>query len=152
MFRHLLVPTDGSQLSDLAVDRAISLAKNSGASITFYFARADSDTAPTRDSTWLRAVVLSSVPSDLLAHAADQQAQDIISRAEAKAKEAGVSYDSVTGISEEPYMGISEAAQSKGCDLILMASHGRRGVKGLIIGSQTQKVLVYSKIPVLVYR
>ena len=68
------------------------------------------------------------------------------------AKKAGVECDVVYERSDSPYEVIIQVAEQKGCDLIMMASHGRRGVKALLIGSETQKVLTHSKIPVLVYR
>ena len=70
----------------------------------------------------------------------------------AVAKEAGVTCDTYYVASDYPYEAIIQAAQDKVCDLIAMASHGRRGVKGLLLGSVTQKVLTHSRIPVLVYR
>ena len=64
----------------------------------------------------------------------------------------GVPCDTEVALSDHPYEAIIHAAASKGCDLIMMASHGRRGLQGLLIGSETQKVLTHCKIPVLVYR
>ena len=83
---------------------------------------------------------------------AEKQAQEILSRATTAADAAGVDNDSVSTISDIPYVSIIEAATNAGCDLIFMASHGRRGFSGLLLGSETQKVLTHSKIPVLVYR
>jgi nucleotide-binding universal stress UspA family protein len=71
---------------------------------------------------------------------------------EKAAKEAGVPCDTFCEISDHPYEMIVKVAEKRGCDLIMMASHGRRGVRGLLVGSETQKVLTHSKIPVLVYR
>jgi nucleotide-binding universal stress UspA family protein len=68
------------------------------------------------------------------------------------AKEAAVPCDTVQEKSDQPYAAIIEAAQARGCDLIIMASHGRAGISALLLGSETQKVLTHSKIPVLVYR
>jgi nucleotide-binding universal stress UspA family protein len=83
---------------------------------------------------------------------AEQQAREILMAHEASAKAAGVSCASVTSISDIPYEAIIAAAEKVGADLIFMASHGRRGISGLLLGSETQKVLTHSKIPVLVYR
>jgi nucleotide-binding universal stress UspA family protein len=80
------------------------------------------------------------------------QAREITSGAEASAKEKGVNARGVYVVAEHPYEAIIKTAQNEACDLILMASHGRRGVKGLLLGSETQKVLTHSAIPVLVYR
>jgi nucleotide-binding universal stress UspA family protein len=77
---------------------------------------------------------------------------EILKRAEAQAISNGVSSRSASIVSDQPYAAIIAAAEAHECDLILMASHGRRGMKGLLLGSQTQKVLTHSKIPVLVYR
>ena len=71
---------------------------------------------------------------------------------EKAAEEAGVPCETARETNVQPYEAIVEAARKKGCDLIIMASHGRRGVQGLLLGSETQKVLTHSKIPVLVYR
>ena len=68
------------------------------------------------------------------------------------AKTAGVPFDAVSLEHEHPYQGIIETAENKGCDLIIMASHGRSGMSAVVLGSQTVKVLTHSKIPVLVYR
>ena len=71
---------------------------------------------------------------------------------ESEAKEAHVTCDTVSVVSDRPYEEIVKSALQKRCDLIIMASHGRRGVKGILLGSETQKVLAHSTVPVLVYR
>ncbi len=78
------------------------------------------------------------------------EARAILSKAEVVAREAGVDHDSVAVTSNRPYEAILEAAEARGCDLIFIASHGRRGLKGLVLGSQTQRVLQHTTIPVLV--
>ena len=83
---------------------------------------------------------------------AEKQAQEILSRATKLADAAGVSNAAVSVVSDIPYVSIIEAASNAGCDLIFMSAHGRRGFSGLLLGSETQKVLTHSKIPVLVYR
>jgi len=80
------------------------------------------------------------------------QAHRSLSAIEKAAQEAGVPCETVCEIGDHPYETIIRAAEKRGCDLIMMASHGQRGVKGLLLGSETQKVLTHSKIPVLVYR
>lgn len=148
MFKHILVPTDGSELSDLAVRRAISFAKEGGAKITFFFARPN-----TAASIYGETALLRSMDPEALQKVVHGRAQEILTKAESLAKEAGVAFDSLSSASNgEPYEEIIDTASERGCDLILMASHGYRGIKGLLLGSQTQKVLIYSKIPVLVYR
>ena len=83
---------------------------------------------------------------------ADQQAAEYVGEVEQWCKEAGVACASTTSTSDVPYEAIIDAAEKSGCDLIFMASHGRRGISGLLLGSETNKVLTHSKIPVLVYR
>ena len=68
------------------------------------------------------------------------------------ARDAGVAYDSLVVTSDRPHEAILDAAEARGCDLIFMASHGRRGISGFLLGSETNKVLTHSKVPVLVYR
>ena len=148
MFRHILVPTDGSELSNQAVQRAISFAKESGAKITFFFARPN-----TAASIYGETALLRSIDPALLEKTVHQEAKELLAKVESLAKASGVECDSVSAATNtEPYEGIINAAKDKGCDLILMASHGHRGIKGLLLGSQTQKVLTHSKLPVLVYR
>jgi nucleotide-binding universal stress UspA family protein len=86
------------------------------------------------------------------AEMADKQAQEILAAAQKQATAAGVSCAVAAATSDMPYEAIINAATSNGCDLIFMASHGRRGLSGLLLGSETQKVLTHSKVPVLVYR
>ena len=86
------------------------------------------------------------------AQSAEEEAKGILDRAVADAAAAGVQADTESVVSEIPYEAIINTAERRGCDLIFMASHGRRGLAGLLLGSETQRVLTHSKIPVLVYR
>lgn len=147
MFRHLLVPTDGSVLSDKAVEKAVAFAKESGAEITFFYAKPNYDA-----SIYGEEALMEVLDPKLFQATVENKAQNILSKAEDMARAAGVRCDSLTSTSDEPHEAIIAAVQSKGCDLVLMASHGWRGVKGLILGSVTMKVLTHSTIPVLVYR
>lgn len=147
MFRHLLVPTDGSDLSDRAVGKAVSFAKEARARITFFFAAPDPDA-----SVYGEGALIRSLDPELLNQSIARQAMDVLARAQAPAQAAGVPSQTASTVAHEPYEAIIAAAAQHDCDLILMASHGHRGVKGLLLGSQTQKVLTHSKIPVLVYR
>lgn len=147
MFKHILVPTDGSALSSDTVKRAVTFAKEANAKITFFFAKPDYPVAFYGEG----ALIDPSTP-EKFAQMADKQAQEILGAAAEEAKAAGVSNNSLTTVSDIPYEAIIDAATSAGCDLIFMASHGRRGFSGLLLGSETQKVLTHSKIPVLVYR
>lgn len=147
MFRRLLVPIDGSALSDAAVDKAVTFAREANATITFFFAKPDADA-----SIYGEAEVLRVADPVAFEDVRDRRANGILARAVAVAGRAGVVCDAHSTVATEPYVAIIAAAEVCGCDLILMASHGRRGVKGLLLGSQTQKVLTYSRFPVLVYR
>lgn len=147
MFRHLLVPTDGSDLSDRAISRAVSFAKEAQARITFFFAEPDAES-----SVYGEAALIRALDPQQLNQSIARQSRDVLRRAQDVAKAAGVASQTVSVAANEPYGAIIAAAEQHDCDLILMASHGHRGVKGLLLGSQTQKVLTHSKIPVLVYR
>lgn len=147
MFKHFLVPTDGSQLSLNAVQHAVSLAKEVGAKITFFFSKPDYPVA-----FYGEGALIDPTTPEKFAEIADRQAKEILVQAEQMAKAAGVSFASASEVSDIPYEAIIQAAEKAGCDLIFMASHGRRGISGLLLGSETQKVLTHSKIPVLVYR
>ncbi|MCF8149821.1 MAG: universal stress protein [Burkholderiaceae bacterium] len=147
MFKHILVPTDGSQLSAETVKRAIAFAKETGAKVTFFFAKPDYPVA-----FYGEGALIDPTTPDKFAEMADQQAKEILGTHEAAAKAAGVASDTISSVSDIPYEAIIAAAEESGADLIFMASHGRRGLSGLLLGSETQKVLTHSKIPVLVYR
>lgn len=147
MFKHILVPTDGSQLSTDTVRRAVAFAKDAGARLTFFYCKPDYPVA-----FYGEGALIDPTTPEKFADMANAQAGEILSAAEAVAKQAGVVCDRASSVSEVPYEAIIEAAQDGGCDLIFMASHGRRGISGLLLGSETQKVLTHSKIPVLVYR
>ncbi len=147
MFKHILVPTDGSQLSAETVKRAIAFAKETGAKVTFFFAKPDYPVA-----FYGEGALIDPTTPDKFAEMANQQAKEILSTHEAAAKAAGVTSGTISSVSDIPYEAIIAAAEESGADLIFMASHGRRGLSGLLLGSETQKVLTHSKIPVLVYR
>lgn len=147
MFKHILVPTDGSQLSTDTVKRAIAFASETGARICFFFAKPDYPVA-----FYGEGALIDPTTPEKFAEMANKQASEVLSACEALAKAAGVECASVSTTSEVPYEAIIEAAGNTDCDLIFMASHGRRGISGLLLGSETQKVLTHSKVPVLVYR
>ncbi len=147
MFKHILVPTDGSQLSQDTVARAISFAKEAGARITFFCAEQGMPAM----YYGMGAIFDAHAPSKFH-EMQDSIAHEILDAAEKRAQAAGVDCSKLALTSEEPYEAIIEAANRNECDLIFMASHGRRGISALLLGSETQKVLTHSKIPVLVYR
>ena len=147
MFKYILVPTDGSPLSSDTVKRAIAFARETGAKITFFFAKPDYPVA-----FYGEGALIDPTTPDKFAEMAEKQAQEILAAHEAAAKAEGVNSASLSSVSDIPYEAIIAAAETSGADLIFMASHGRRGFSGLLLGSETQKVLTHSKIPVLVYR
>lgn len=147
MFRHILVPTDGSQLSTETVKRAIAFARESNARITFFYAKPEYPVAFYGEGAFIDPTT-----PEKFAEMADQQAKEILAACERLAQEAGVTSARLAVTSDIPYEAIIAGAATAGCDLIFMASHGRRGFSGLLLGSETQKVLTHSKIPVLVYR
>ena len=147
MFKHILVPTDGSALSDNTIARAVSFAKESGARITFFYSQPDFPMP-----IYGEGALIDPTTPEQFANSAASEAEAILGKARSAAEAAGVACDSDTAVNEVPYEAIIDAADRHGCDLIFMASHGRRGIAGLLLGSETQKVLTHSKTPVLVYR
>jgi nucleotide-binding universal stress UspA family protein len=147
MFKHLLVPTDGSQLSEATVARAVSFAKDAGARITFFYAQPDFPMP-----IYGEGALIDPTTPEQFAKSAEEEARKILGKAKQIADDAGVVADTDTVVNEVPYEAIIDAADRHGCDLIFMASHGRRGIAGLLLGSETQKVLTHTKIPVLIYR
>ncbi|HRD33289.1 MAG TPA: universal stress protein [Rhodocyclaceae bacterium] len=147
MFKHLLVPTDGSALSESTVARAVSFAKEAGARVTFFYAQPDFPMP-----IYGEGALIDPTTPEQFARAAAEEANAILSKAKTAADDAGVVADTDTLINEVPYEAIIDAANRHACDLIFMASHGRRGIAGLLLGSEATKVLTHSKIPVLIYR
>jgi nucleotide-binding universal stress UspA family protein len=150
MFKHLLVPTDGAKLSDDTVVKAVTFARETGARITFFHAEPSVPTGVYSEAA-LPEGALPNAPEDF-ARAAEAHATEVLGRCEQLAKQAGVPCDARTAVTSSPYEAIIDAAESAECDLIFMASHGRRGLSGLLLGSETHKVLTHTKIPVLVFR
>ncbi|NVN90933.1 MAG: universal stress protein [Desulfuromonadales bacterium] len=147
MFKQILVPTDGSPLSQAAVTRAVSFAKEAGARITFLCVV---QAFPTM-YYGTGAIMSADMPGQFHKEV-ESVAHGILDAAEQLARDAGVECDKLVLSSDAPYEAIIEAANRCACDLIFMASHGRRGINALLIGSETQKVLTHSTIPVLVHR
>ena len=147
MFKHILVPTDGSELSQQTARHAISFAKSIGARITFFSARPQYHADYSGEGT----LVDFTTPEEFDAGTA-MKAKQILDEVCNMATEAGVQSRAANSVSETPYKAIIEAAESYACYMIFMASHGRKGLSSIIMGSQTNKVLTNSTIPVLVYR
>lgn len=145
MFKNILIATDGSDLAAKAVEQGILLAKEIGAKIM-----AVTVTEPFH--------LLSVAPSQLeytpieYKKHVEAYAEKVLDTVSAAAKLAGVACDVLHVEHEQVYQAIIDAASARRCDLIVMASHGRRGVSAVVLGSETVKVLTHSKIPVLVYR
>ena len=145
MFKNILIATDGSDLAAKAVEQGVVFAKEIGAGIT-----ALTITKPFN--------VLSLAPSELgytpieYKKYAEEYAEKVLDTVAAAAKSAGIDCETLHIEHEHVYQAIIDAAAARKCDLIVMASHGRRGVSAVVLGSETVKVLTHSKIPILVYR
>lgn len=146
MYTHILIPTDGSALAGQAVGHGVELAKAIGAKVTIVTV-----TRPFRDFPPARTPVIRDTPEFYDQHVV-KPATEILDAAAAVAKAAGLSPDTLRVESDDPYQAIIDAATAKGADLIVISSHGRKGVSALILGSVTMKVLTHCKIPVLVHR
>lgn len=147
MYKHLLVPTDGSKLSNDALDRAIQFAKETGARLTAlhvmpeYIPPAFAEFPAAGQASFAEFM-----------KATEETAKTILDAAAQGAKAGGVQCETVSVRHTQPYRAIIDVAREKGCDLIFMSSHGRRGLSALVLGSETNKVLTHSSIPVLVFR
>jgi nucleotide-binding universal stress UspA family protein len=147
MYTHLLVATDGSKLSGKAVTHAIALAQALSAKLTAFYASPDYPLPAFSDG-----VVYDPVSRKDYARMAAEEAQRILGSVKAKANTGGVACDTLHTIASAPWEAILAAARKSKCDAIVMASHGRRGLAAMLLGSETQKVLTHSKLPVLVVR
>ena len=147
MYKHLLVPTDGSTLSDKAVVQALGLAKAIGARVTAMHVSPDYP-----PPMYMEGVILNPIPRREYAKQAKADAAQVLDRVAKKAATAGVACDTLHIIAAAPWEAIIAAARKGKCDVILMASHGRRGLAALLLGSETVRVLTHSKVPVLVVR
>ena len=143
MYRHLLVPLDGSTLATELVRQSVLLAKALGAKITFFHAQED------YGSTGVAALERVMWPS-LYNENVSGDARAVLAKAAVVAREGGIEHESLTVMSDRPHEAILQAAEARGCDLVVIASHGRRGIRNLVIGSQTQNVLQQASLPVLV--
>jgi nucleotide-binding universal stress UspA family protein len=148
MFKHILVPTDGSDLALKAAHVAMGLAKSLGARVTAYHSIPPYQ-LPLADGVY--AYVEAFSPEEYK-RGTESQAGEFLAAVQAEAKNAGVQCTPVFATSGAPWDGIIKAAAAGGCDLIVMASHGRKGLKRVLLGSETQHVLTHSQLPVLVLR
>ena len=147
MFRNILVPTDGSALSRKAVRQAVRLAKEQKARVTGYYVGPSWKPGGNDDS-----IAYGSVSPQQHAAMVEKTAKRILGAVRKEAARAGVPCSCSFSTNDYPYVKIVEAAQRNRCDLIFMATHGRRGISRLLLGSETSKVLAHSKVPVLVCR
>jgi nucleotide-binding universal stress UspA family protein len=145
MFKHILLPTDGSELSERVIPKVVALAQSMSARLTglivfepFHVFAANPLMVTDTDEVYRVNC--------------ERRAAQCLETIKRPAEAAGVDFDGVHVYSTQPYHTIITTAAAHGCDLICMASHGRRGVSALVLGSETLKVLTHSKIPVLVWR
>ena len=146
MYRHILIPTDGSKLAHSAVVHGLLLAKTIGAKVTVLTVEASFNPSDVPASR----VNLMSAAFEEYAKYAREHAASILNAAADDAKAEGVQCETVQVIQDHPYKAIVAAAKDNGCDLIVMASHGRGGIAAIVLGSVTAKVLTHTSIPVLV--
>jgi nucleotide-binding universal stress UspA family protein len=147
MYTNLLIATDGSKLSEKALTHGVGLAKAVGATITAFYAAPDYPMPAYADG-----VVYEPVSRKEYAKLAAEDAERILETATARAKAAGVECKTAFTIASAPWEAILAGAKKHKCDAIVMASHGRRGLSAVLLGSETQKVLTHSKLPVIVVR
>jgi nucleotide-binding universal stress UspA family protein len=150
MFRHILVPIDGSDLSKATVTHAVCFARDVTGRVTFLYVMKDYPVSllhSEADDDSVDPVAPNDFTDAMRTHA-----DRILQSARAEAEASGVAVDSIAVTNDEPHKAIIDAAISRQADVIFMGSHSRRGLAGLLLGSVTQKVLSNSKIPVLVYR
>ena len=149
MYKNILIATDGSELAEKGVDQGVALAKETGAKVTVV-----SVTVLLPSYGIVVAAEWASSPAAFQEYreAITKAATEILSKAKAKAVEIGVSAESVHVENQSPAQGIVGAAKARNADLIVIASHGRRGVNKLLLGSQAAEVLSLSTVPVLVIK
>jgi nucleotide-binding universal stress UspA family protein len=150
MYKRVLVSTDGSKLSGKAVTEAIKLAKTCNASMTVLHVMPDFGKAMS-ETYAVPAAMAAPVRKKFQSEAA-ARSKKIVDQTCADAAAAGIACNGVSVAHESPYEAIIKQAGKSKCDVIVMASHGRKGLQGFLLGSETTKVLCHSKIPVLVVR
>ena len=147
MYKHVLVPTDGSDLSNDAISKAVRFAQETGARLTVlhvmpeYIPPAFAEFPAAGQASFAEFM-----------KATEETGKSILGAAKKSADDASVACETVALRHTQPYRAIIDVARDKGCDLIFMSSHGRRGLSALVLGSETNKVLTHSSIPVLVFR
>ena len=147
MFKHILISTDGSPASNKAARAGIALANALGARVTAYSA-----VEPLQPIYGAEGFAFDQRVFEEIEQSSRAVAQKRVDAIGKMAKAAGVPFAAVVTKAYTPYEGIIAVAKKRKCDAIFMASHGRRGLSMLVMGSVTQKVLTHSRIPVVVYR
>jgi nucleotide-binding universal stress UspA family protein len=145
MYTNILIPTDGSELAGKAVEHGIDLAERIGAKVTVLTVLPPFHTFTTDTQ------MIEDTPVQYKARM-QKQAANTLGAVTHAAQAAGVACEAVQVEHEHPYRAIIDTAELKGCDLIVMASHGRHGISAIVLGSETVKVLTHCKIPMLVHR
>ena len=148
MYKHIMVPVDGSELSLKALPQAAALAKAVGAKVTLITVVSHFHSRVTAPLTAEIVHELERVRDEEARKPADKLHAELV----AQTKSGGVDCESLVVLGDNVYAEIIEKAEARGCDLIVMASHGRRGLDAVLVGSETTKVLTHSKIPVLIVR
>jgi len=145
MYQHLLIPTDGSELAERAVTHGLSLAKFVGAKVTVII-------VVEQFGAWVPPFGGRAAAEEFVRHSEQikKHAATVLEHVANAAKQAGVPCDTVQVEDMQPYEAIIATATNRGCDLIVMASHGRSGLSAMVLGSVTNKVLTHAKTPVLV--
>ena len=146
MFKHILIPTDGSKLSEAAVRSGIQLAKEQGTQVTALYVM------PDYSAMIYSADALMTYNAAEFEKSTQKDADKVLQFAVDIAKAEGVECKTARVMNISINQAIVQEAQNSQCDLICMASHGRKGIAGILLGSETQRVLVNSKVPVLVHR
>jgi nucleotide-binding universal stress UspA family protein len=147
MFKHILVPTDGSKLSEQAITRSIEFCRENRAKMTVlhvmpeYIPPAFAEFPAAGQASFAEFMT-----------ATEETAKSVLGNAQKSAEAAGVTVETVSVRHTQPFRAIIDVAKDKSCDLIFMSSHGRKGLSALVLGSETNKVLTHSDIPVLVFR
>lgn len=144
MYKRILVPTDGSEITAKAVDTAVALARLSGASITTLCVKEPFPYSAISE--------MQPIPPQEFFDAQDRIANKHIEQVKALCASSGVACTAATVEAVHPWEAVIDYGKEQGADLIVMASHGRRGMAALLLGSETQKVLTHSTVPVLVVR
>jgi nucleotide-binding universal stress UspA family protein len=146
VFKHFLIPTDGSSVANKAAKAGIALARRLGAKVTAYCA------IEVLQPIYIEGYVFSQRQLNHFAQRAREVGQKRLDAIGKLARASGVPFTSLVTPAPSPYEGIIAAAKKRKCDVIFIASHGRRGLSRLIMGSVTQKVLAHSNVPVVVYQ